>query len=144
MGLLILILSVVLGAVHLREGLVTLLSPRVRLLAKPVRAWVADRTATQVKGIGLIRIIGAAGLFIPWYANEVWATSFTVWVLPVLTPVAAASLGAVQLLVLLMHVRRDEEEEFAPADITLVVLALAVAALRAVELVIGCWGCGPA
>lgn len=142
MGFLILILSVVLGAIHLIRGLVTLLRSREQLLKAPATSWVADRTATQVRGIGLVRLIGAAGLFLPWYASEVLATPFTIWVLPVLTPVAAALLGVTQLLILLMHQHRDEEE-FVPADVGLVALALAVAALRAVELVIGCWGCAP-
>ena len=143
MGLLILILSVVLGAVHLRGGLVMLLMPREQLLRNPATAWVADRTAAQIRGIGLVRVVGAAGLFVPWYADELLATSFTIWVFPVLTPVAAALLGVIQFLVLLMHLRRDEKE-FVPADIGLLILAMAVAALRAVEFVIGCWGCAPA
>lgn len=143
MGFLTLTFSVALGAIHLRGGLVTLLRSQEQLLRAPGTSWVADRTSTQVRGIGLVRLIAAVGLFLPWYANEVLFTPFTFWVLPVFTPVAATLLGGVQLLILLMHHRRDEEE-FVPADVGLVALALAVAVLRAVELVIGCWGCAPA
>jgi uncharacterized membrane protein YphA (DoxX/SURF4 family) len=60
--------------------------------------WVEDFSEGQLKLIGVLEILGAIGLILPWALN----------VLPVLTPVAAVGLMIVMLGAGYTHLRRGE------------------------------------
>jgi DoxX-like family len=126
MDLLTLILSMALGATYLGAGALKLLTPRAKLLANPRMGWAADYTEANIKGIGLAEVLGAIGLFVPWYTG----------ILPVLTPVAAVALAVLQALAIRVHLRRGESKVVA-GNASLLVLALVVAALRFYELTQG-------
>ena len=78
--------------------------------------WPEDFPAGVVKLVGLLEVLGAAGLVLPQ------ATGY----LPVLTPLAASGLAVLMALAILVHVRRGERNRIALAAI-LLVLSLLVA-----------------
>ncbi|MCC9206351.1 DoxX family protein [Arthrobacter sp. zg-Y769] len=78
--------------------------------------WPEDFSAGTVKLIGVLEVLGAAGLIIP----EATGT------LPVLTPIAASALAVLMALAILVHVRRGERNRIGLAAI-LMVLSLVVA-----------------
>lgn len=123
MSVLALILSIALGATYLGAGAYKLLTPRDKLLANKNMGWAADYRDSQVKGIGLAEVLGAIGLFVPWYTH----------ILPFLTPVAALALALLQALAIPVHRRRGEGKVI-PGNVSLLVLALLVAVLRFLQL----------
>lgn len=78
----------------------------------PRMPWVESFSATQVKGIGALEAIGALGLVLPQLTG----------VLPILTPLAAFALAALQVGAIVTHARRKE-----PVIVNIVLIALAVA-----------------
>jgi DoxX-like protein len=123
MALLTLILSIALGATYLVVGALKLLTPRDKLLQNKNMGWAADFPARSIKGIGLAEVLGAIGLFVPWYTG----------ILPFLTPVAATLLAVLQALAIRVHLRRGESK-VVPGNASLLVLALVVAVLRFSQL----------
>lgn len=123
MALLASILSIALAVVYLLVGVGKLVTPREKFLTQPRMAWTHDYSAASIKGIGLAEVLGAVGLLVPWYTG----------VLPFLTPVAALLLGVLQALAIGVHLRRGERG-VVPGNAVLLVLALAVAVLRFLEL----------
>jgi uncharacterized membrane protein len=75
--------------------------------------WTEDFSATQVKGIGVVELLGAVGLILPAATD----------IATVLTPLAATGLGLLMLGAMATHVRRKEPQGVA---VNLVLLALAV------------------
>jgi DoxX-like family len=126
MSQLTLFLSIVLGATYLGAGALKLLTPRDKLLRNPRMAWANDYPDRSVKGIGLAEVLGAVGLFAPWYSG----------VAAFLTPVAAVLLAVLQALAVRVHLRHGETKVVA-GNVALLVLALAVAVLRFTELAQG-------
>lgn len=61
-------------------------------------AWVEDVTPAQLKGIGIVELLGAIGLILPA------ATGIAPW----LTPVAALGLLVTMVVATALHVRRKE------------------------------------
>ena len=123
MVLLTLVLSIALGATYLAAGAAKLLTPHEKLLQNKNMGWAADFPARSVKGIGLAEVLGAIGLFVPWYSG----------ILPFLTPVAATLLAVLQALAIRVHLRRGESKAV-PGNASLLVLALVVAVLRFAQL----------
>lgn len=74
--------------------------------------WVEDFSDGQLKLIGLVEVLGAVGLILPWALS----------VLPVLTPIAAAGLAITMLGAAYTHLRRGENPMIL---VNLVLLALA-------------------
>jgi len=60
--------------------------------------FVEDFTQQQVNGIGILEILGAAGLILPWATG----------ILPWLTPLAAVGLALTMTGAFLTHLRRKE------------------------------------
>ena len=123
MATLALILSIALGATYLGAGLVKMIRPRSALMKSANFAWAGDFTDANVKGIGLAEVLGAIGLFLPWYTG----------ILPFLTPIAALGLTALQVGAIRTHARRQETKVL-PANAVLLVLALVLAILRFIQL----------
>lgn len=64
----------------------------------PLMPWVVDFAPETVKAIGVVEVLGAAGLILPA------ATSTA----PLLTPIAAAGLGVVMVGGTAVHIARSE------------------------------------
>jgi hypothetical protein len=109
----------VLAALYLAVGCVKLLRGRGLVGRMP---WVEDFLGLVVRFIGLCEVAGALGLVLPQ------ATHTLVW----LTPLAAAGLVLLQLLAILVHVRRGETQQLW-VNVLLLVLALVVAVGRGAE-----------
>ncbi|MCQ1947441.1 MULTISPECIES: DoxX family protein [unclassified Arthrobacter] len=78
--------------------------------------WPEDFSPATVKLIGVLEVLGAAGLVIPEATG----------VLPVLTPIAASALTLLMALAVLVHARRGERNRIA-LGVILMVLSLVVA-----------------
>ncbi|MCC9175588.1 DoxX family protein [Arthrobacter sp. zg-Y179] len=78
--------------------------------------WPEDFSPATVKLIGVLEVLGAAGLVIPEATGMV----------PVLTPIAASALTVLMALAVLVHVRRGERNRIA-LGVILMMLSLVVA-----------------
>lgn len=79
-------------------------------------AWVNDFSASTIKTIGILEILAAIGLILPWATN----------ILPWLTPVAAVALVLTMIGAAITHVRRSEFSNVG-MNVMLLVLAAFVA-----------------
>lgn len=79
----------------------------------PMMRWVYDFSLPTIRVIGVLEILGAIGLILPWLTG----------ILPWLTPLAAACLALVMVGGTIVHLRRHEYKEII---FNLVLLALAV------------------
>jgi DoxX-like family len=100
MNALLWILSVVLATTYAVTGSAKVVAPRERLLAVPGMGWVEEAPMSRVRTIGLLEIAGAIGVVVPWGSG----------ILPLLTPLAAWGLAAVQVGAMWTHVTRGERE----------------------------------
>jgi hypothetical protein len=123
MTILVWILSGALAAVYLLVGFLKLITPREKLLKNDNMGWVNDFTSSQVKGIGLAELLGAVGVIVPWLTG----------IVPVLTPIAALGLVALQVGAMITHARRGEQKVL-PGNASLLLLALVVAVIRFTQL----------
>lgn len=103
-----------LGAVTLFAGVLKLVRSKAQLQESGM-AWTADFTPATIRLIGVLEIIGVAGLVIPPLTG----------IAPVLAPCAAVGIGLVQIGATLTHVRINERPII---NVALIVLA-AVAAV---------------
>jgi len=101
----------VLAVVFLAAGLMKVTQPKAALEARPGMGYVTERSALDMKLIGIAEILGSLGLILPWRLG----------LLPFLTPLAAAALAVLMIGAILTHIRRKESPLF--------VSALAAAAL---------------
>jgi hypothetical protein len=106
------------AAIFLATGLTKLTQPRERLAAGPM-GWAADVTDAQFRTIGLLEVLGAAGLILPGVLG----------VAPALTVMAAVGLALTMVGAIRTHLRLGETDRLAPA-VVLLVLALLVAIER--------------
>jgi hypothetical protein len=90
----------ILAFLTLATGLMKIVRPKEQLAAmgKPF-AWVEDFTPLQIRGLGALEVLGALGVILPMALN----------VLPVLSPIAALGLAALQAGAFVVHVRRGEK-----------------------------------
>jgi len=110
------IVAGLLAAVYLAAGGMKVATPREKLLANPNTAWTADYSDADVKGIGVVEILGALGLVLPWALG----------IAPVLTPLAATGLVSVQAGAIVVHARRKEAKAL-PMNVVLLLSAAFVA-----------------
>ncbi|MEV8615658.1 DoxX family protein [Amycolatopsis sp. NPDC051373] len=108
-----------LAAVYLAAGGLKAVRPRERLAASGNLEWMKDASDVGVKAVGLVEILGAFGVVLPWLTG----------IASVLTPVAAVGLVVVQVGALRVHVVRDERRPL-PANMILLLLAAFVAVGR--------------
>lgn len=90
------ILQILLAVVFLMTGLMKWMRPQEEI-AKQM-AWAQDFSQGQIRGIGLLELLGALGLILPALTG----------ILPVLTPLAAAGLALVMVGAAITHIRRQE------------------------------------
>jgi len=98
-------------------GFMKVFIPKKQLEQK--MAWTKDFQAGTLNFIGIVEFFGASGLILPWLLN----------ILPVLTSVAAFSLGLVMLLAIGVHTKRKEQKEVM-INVVLLVLLLVVGIFR--------------
>lgn len=101
------IVTILLAATFAGAGVMHAFQPKEKL------GWTEDFSATQVRGIGALEMVGAVGLILPAATG----------IATVLTPLAATGLGLVMLAAMATHIRRKEPQGVA---VNLVLLALAV------------------
>jgi uncharacterized membrane protein YphA (DoxX/SURF4 family) len=109
------IAQILLALAFIATGLLKLTQPKAVAYERGLK-WVEDFSQSQINLIGILEILGAIGLILPWALN----------VLPVLTPVAAVGLMIVMLGAAYTHLRRGENAMIA-ANVVLFALALFVA-----------------
>ena len=115
------IASFVLCAVYLSGGALKL--GRSHEALRESLPWVERFDPAAVKLIGVVEVLGAIGVVLPWLSG----------VLPVLTPLAACGLVVLQALAIRVHLQRREPRVI-PFNALLLVGALVLALLRFAEL----------
>jgi len=105
--------------VYLVAGGLKLVRPRAQLIASGNFDWMKDTSDAGVKAVGLVEILGAFGVILPWLTG----------IAPTLTPIAAIGLAVVQIGALRVHLARNERQPL-PANVLLLLLAAFVAVGR--------------
>lgn len=82
-------------------GVMKSIRPKEKL--RPAMPWVEDFTATQVRLIGVVELLGAVGLILPAVTD----------IAPTLTPLAATGLAITRLAAAVTHARRKEPSSLA-------------------------------
>lgn len=108
-----------LAVVYLAAGGLKVVRPRERLAASGNLDWMKDASDAGVKAVGLVEILGALGVILPWLTG----------IASILTPIAAAGLVVVQIGALRVHLVRSEHRPL-PANVLLLLLAGFVAVGR--------------
>ena len=85
--------------------------------------WAEDFSPATIKFIGIMEVLGAIGLILPWLTG----------IAAVLTPLAATGLVILQALAILVHLR-GHEAKVVPMNTILLLAALFVAILRFIAL----------
>ncbi len=118
MGTLLWTVQAVLAAVFLVTGTTKLTQPRLKMAAAGM-SWASDVTDQQFRGVGLLEVLGAAGLILPAALN----------IAPVLSALAAIGLALMMVFAALTHLRLHELNRVA-VPVALFLLATLVAVLR--------------
>ena len=105
------ILAIVLAASFAGSGLMKLSVPKDKLV-KSGQGWAQDVSPNNIRLIGFIEVLGAAGLILPAVTH----------IAPILVPLAAIGLVLVMGGVAIVHARRHEAMNIA---VNVVLLALA-------------------
>ena len=111
------ITAALLAVAYLATGLMKVLRSRQQL--EPQLRWVKDAASWQVKTIGVLEVLGAAGVLLPLVTG----------IAPVLTAIAAFCLALIQVFAIPVHLRIHDRRAV-PLNAFLLLLALAVAVLR--------------
>jgi hypothetical protein len=105
-----------LALVYLAAGGLKVVRPREQLVASGNFDWMKDSSDAAVKAVGLVEILGALGVIVPWLTG----------IAAILTPIAAVGLVVVQIGALRVHLIRNERLPL-PANVLLLLLAAFVA-----------------
>jgi hypothetical protein len=108
-----------LALVYLAAGGLKVARPREQLVASGNLDWMKDSSDAGVKAVGLVEILGALGVILPWLTG----------IASILTPIAAVGLVVVQFGALRVHLVRNERQPL-PVNILLLLLAAFVAVGR--------------
>jgi hypothetical protein len=111
------IVSGLLAIAYLAIGGMKIVKSPKQLAENPNTAAVADELSIPaIKAIGAIEVAGALGLILPWLTG----------IAPILTPIAALGLVAVQIGAMVFHGRRREFKQW-PINLAFAGLAAFVA-----------------
>lgn len=95
------IIQGVLAAAFLMIGGMKLMMPKAQLAGMgDMLAWTHDFTEQQIKGIGILEVLGAIGIILPPLVG----------ILPILSPLAALGLTLVGIGAVVTHIRRNETQ----------------------------------
>jgi len=92
---------------------------RTRASLAETMPWTRSSSDGMVKFVGAVELLGAIGLVLPWLTG----------IAPILTPLAASGLVVVQVLAIVVHIRRGEVKSL-PVNVVLLLAALFVAVFR--------------
>lgn len=106
------IVAALLAALFLVTGLTKITQPRFKMAEGPME-WAADVTDGQFRTVGVLELLGAAGLILPAVLG----------IAPTLVPLAAVGLALTMVGAIVAHVRLGETDRLA---VPIVVLALAL------------------
>lgn len=112
------ILQGLLAAVFMMTGLMKLVMKKEA--AADRMGYVEDFTQSQLHGIGVLELMGAAGLILPPLTG----------ILPILTPLAALCLALIMVGAFFTHLRRDEIIPMGIMNIMLFTMGIIVAYSR--------------
>ena len=112
MNLALWIVAIVLAVVFAGSGLMKLVAPKDKLVNSG-QGWAQDVSPTNIRLIGLVEVLGAAGLILPAITH----------IAPILIPLAVVGLVFVMVGAAVVHARRNEPMYIA---VNVVLLALAV------------------
>lgn len=112
------ILQGLLAAVFMMTGLMKLVMKKEA--AADRMGYVEDFTQSQLYGIGVLELMGAAGLILPPLTG----------ILPILTPLAALCLALIMVGAFFTHLRRDEIIPMGIMNIMLFTMGIIVAYSR--------------
>ncbi len=101
-----------LALAYIAAGGLKLVRPREQLVASGNFDWMKDSSDAAVKAVGLVEILGALGVILPWLTG----------IAPILTPIAAVGLVVVQVFALRIHLVRHEHQPL-PVNALLLLLA---------------------
>lgn len=105
------VVLVLVALAYLVPGFMKLMTPYADMIAEPAMAWANDFSANQVKGIGLLEILGVIGLVLPLLLKKYHK----------LVPISALALAALMVGAIVTHIGRDEPVYM---NITILVLTL--------------------
>ena len=106
------IVAALLAALFLVTGLTKITQPRLKMAEGPME-WAADVTDGQFRTVGVLELLGAAGLILPAVLG----------IAPALVPLAAVGLALTMVGAIVTHLRLGETDRLA---VPIVVLALAL------------------
>jgi uncharacterized membrane protein YphA (DoxX/SURF4 family) len=112
MNLALWIVAIALAATFAGSGLMKLLVPKDKLVNSG-QGWAQDYTPTNIRLIGFVELLGAAGLILPAVTH----------IAPILVPLAAIGLVLVMVGAAMVHARRKEAVNI---GVNAILLALAV------------------
>ncbi len=107
------VIQVLLAIAFFISGILKVTQPVDKMAVR--MKWVNDLTPTQIRGIGVLEVLGAIGLILPALTH----------VLVFLTPLAAVGLALTMVGAMLLHLRRNEPGHMIP-NVVLLILALVV------------------
>ncbi len=107
--------AVLLAAAFLSAGGFKLAQPREAMIAAG-QSWVEGMPTGQIKAIGALEVLAAAGLILPALLG----------IAPILVPVAASGLVLLMLGAMLTHARRGERSQMG-VNVVLATMAVIVA-----------------
>jgi hypothetical protein len=111
------ILQILLGGMMLMAGAMKLMQGKARLAEDPRMGWVEDYSDSTVRGVGAAEVAAGIGLIFPWWLD----------IAPILTPLAALGVIAVQIGAIMTHRRRGETQMLAMnGAIAIVALVVAI------------------
>ena len=113
MNLTLWIIAGLLAAIFFVAGANKLFIPKAKLAKAPGGGWVLDFSASFVKALGAVEILGAVGLILPALLD----------IAPILVPLAAVGLALIMVGATIVTFRRHE---FKHVLLNLTYLALAV------------------
>jgi len=114
MNVVLWVLQVLAGLAFLGSGFAKVITPIEKLAVR--MGWVNSMPPMAVRGIGVIEILEAIGLIVPWLTQ----------ILPILTPIAGIGLVITMIGAIAVHVQRKELNRVAPS-VVLGILALIIA-----------------
>ena len=115
MNLALWVAAIVLAAVFAGSGLMKQFVPKDKLVTSG-QGWAQDFSPTSIRLIGLVEVLGAAGLILPAVTH----------IAPILVPLAAIGLALVMVGAAIVHARRNE-----PTNVIVNIVLLALAAFVA-------------
>lgn len=110
MKIVIWIVQILVAIAFLGAGVMKLVTPYPDLISNPNMGWVSDFSATQVKIIAVLELLGVLGLILPMLLKKFM----------ILVPVAAIGLALTMIGAIITHIGRDES---IAVDLVLLVLA---------------------